>query len=68
MRSRFVDQKFEMYTTRLDKGDLTFLRDLMAESKLTPVVEKTYPISETAQALSYLEQGHARGKLVITVA
>ncbi len=67
MRSRFIDQKFEMYTTRLDKGDLTFLRDLMAEGKLTPVVEKTYPMSETAEALGYLEQGHARGKLVITI-
>jgi NADPH:quinone reductase-like Zn-dependent oxidoreductase len=68
LRSRFLDQKFEMYMTRVSKEDLTFLRDLMAEGKLTPVVEKTYPITQTADALRYLEQGHARGKIVITLA
>jgi NADPH:quinone reductase-like Zn-dependent oxidoreductase len=67
LRSRFIDQKFAMYTTRVDKGDLTFLRDLMLEGKLTPVVEKIYPMSETAEALSYLEEGHARGKIVVAI-
>jgi NADPH:quinone reductase-like Zn-dependent oxidoreductase len=68
LRSRFVDQKFERYTTRFNKTDLTFLRDLMAEGKVTPVVEKTYPVSETAEAVRCLQQGHARGKIVITLA
>jgi NADPH:quinone reductase-like Zn-dependent oxidoreductase len=67
-RSRFIDQKFERYITRFDRADLKFLNDLMAEGKVTPFVEKTYPLTETAEALRYFEQGHARGKLVITIA
>ena len=67
LRSRFVRQKFERYTTMFNKTDLTFLRDLMAEGKVTPVVEKTYPVSETAEAVRYLQQGHVRGKLVINL-
>ena len=67
LRSRFVDQKFERYITTFNKADLAFLRDLMAEGKLTPVVEKTYPLTETAEAVRRLQQGHARGKIVITL-
>jgi NADPH:quinone reductase-like Zn-dependent oxidoreductase len=67
LRSRFVDQKFERYMTTFNKADLGFLRDLMTEGKLTPVVEKTYPISETAEAVRYFQQGHVRGKIVINV-
>ena len=47
--------------------DLTVLRDLMQEGKVTPVIERQYRMSETAEALRYLEEGHARGKLVIQV-
>src|SRR6266550_6213874 len=65
--SRFTDHKFAQYTTRMDQADLKFLSDLMAEGKVKPFVEKTYPITETAEALRYFEQGHARGKIVITV-
>ena len=68
LRSRFVDQKFERYTVTFSKADLALLRDLMAEGKLTPVVEKTYPVSETAEAVRRLQEGHARGKIVITLA
>lgn len=67
LRSRFIDQKFARYTTTMNKGDLTFLRDLMAEGKLTPVVEKTYPISQTVEAVRCFQQGHVRGKIVINV-
>jgi NADPH:quinone reductase-like Zn-dependent oxidoreductase len=67
LRSRFINQKFERYTTTFNKTDLTFLRDLMAEGKVTPVVEKTYPVSETAEAVRYLQQGHVRGKIVINL-
>jgi NADPH:quinone reductase-like Zn-dependent oxidoreductase len=65
--SRFTDHKFAQYTTRMDQADLKFLSDLMAQGKVKPFVEKTYPITETAEALRYFEQGHARGKIVITV-
>jgi D-arabinose 1-dehydrogenase-like Zn-dependent alcohol dehydrogenase len=52
---------------QLGQVDLTFLRDLMTEGKLKPVIEKTYSIGQTADALRYLEEGHARGKIVITL-
>ena len=67
LRSRVGDQKFERYTTSFNKADLTVLRDLMEQGKVTPLVEKTYPVSETSEAVRYLQQGHVRGKLVITM-
>jgi NADPH:quinone reductase-like Zn-dependent oxidoreductase len=39
----------------------------MQESKLTPVIDRDYPMSKTAEALDYLEEGHARGKIVIAI-
>src|SRR6266550_258994 len=66
--SRFTDQKFERYTTTTNQADLKFLSELMAAGKVTPFVEKTYCLRETAEALRYFNEGHTRGKLVITVA
>jgi NADPH:quinone reductase-like Zn-dependent oxidoreductase len=66
--SRFTDHKFAQYTTTMNQADLKFLSDLMAEGKVTPFVEKTYHLAETAEALRYFEQGHARGKIVIAIA
>jgi NADPH:quinone reductase-like Zn-dependent oxidoreductase len=43
------------------------LADLMQSGKVTPVIDRTYKLNETADALRYLEQGHARGKVVITL-
>jgi glycine/D-amino acid oxidase-like deaminating enzyme len=63
-----VDQKFESYVTASNQADLKFLSDLMAEGKVTPFVEKTYSLDQTADALRYFEEGHARGKLVIKIA
>ena len=65
--SRFVGEKFITYIATLNKADLTILGDLMQSGKVTPVIDKTYKLSETPDALRYLEQGHARGKVVITV-
>ncbi len=67
-RSRFVDQKFESYVTTSNQADLKFLGDLVAEGRVTPFVEKTYSLDQTADALRYFEEGHARGKLVIKIA
>src|SRR4051794_8837072 len=66
-RSRFFYQKFERDTTRVNKNELAFFRNLLAEGKVTPVVEKTYQVSKTAEAVRYLQQGHVRGKLVVTI-
>src|SRR5437764_12354488 len=56
--SRFVDQKFVSYVTTLNKEDLTVLSDLMRTGKVTPVIDRTYMLSETAEAMRYFEEGH----------
>jgi NADPH:quinone reductase-like Zn-dependent oxidoreductase len=65
--SRFTNQKFERYATTNNQADLKFLSDLIAEGKVTPFVEKTYRLSEAKEALRYFGEGHARGKIVITI-
>jgi NADPH:quinone reductase-like Zn-dependent oxidoreductase len=47
--------------------DLTYIKDLIEAGKVMPVVDRTYPLSETSEALRYLEEEHARGKVVIIV-
>jgi NADPH:quinone reductase-like Zn-dependent oxidoreductase len=65
-RSKFTSQKFVFYIAKLTKDDLNVLRDLMQSGKVSPVIDRTYKISETQAAVRYLEEGHARGKVVIT--
>ena len=65
--SRFVSQKFMTYLANLNKPDLATLADLMRDGKITPVIDKTYKLTDAPAALTYLETGHARGKVVITV-
>jgi NADPH:quinone reductase-like Zn-dependent oxidoreductase len=67
VRSRFVSQKFIAYIAQFNKKDMMVLADLMQSGKVTPVIERIYRLNETADALRYLETGHARGKVVITV-
>ena len=66
MLSPFVSQKFRMLFAELNHNDLTFLGDLMQSGKVTPVIDRRYTLSEVPEAIKYLEQGHARGKVVIT--
>ena len=54
-------------TVRPNKEDLLFIKELLETGKVVPVIDKRYPLSETAEAIRYLEKGHARGKVVITV-
>ena len=65
--SRFVSQNFVMYVAKPSKKDLTFMRELMEAGKVTPVIDRRYTLSEVPQAMRYMEEGHARGKVVITV-
>jgi NADPH:quinone reductase-like Zn-dependent oxidoreductase len=65
--SWFVSQKFIAYIANLNKADMTILADLMRDRKMTPVIDKTYSLRDVPAALKYLETGHARGKVVITV-
>src|SRR5881275_702486 len=66
-QSKFTSQKFVTYIAKLTKDDLNVLRDFMQAGKLAPVIDRTYKISETQAAVRYLEEGHARGKVVITL-
>lgn len=66
--SPFISQKMSMFMAELNKKDLSILGDLMQAGKVTPVIDRTYPLSQIAEAIRYLEKGHARGKVVITVA
>jgi len=50
-----------------DKEDIAFLIELIEAGKVTPVIDRTYPLSETPEAFRYLDEGHAQGKVVITV-
>jgi NADPH:quinone reductase-like Zn-dependent oxidoreductase len=65
--SRFVSQKSVSFMAKLRREDLTILRDLMETGKVTPVIDRCYSLSEASEAIRYLEQGHARGKVVITL-
>ena len=67
MLSPFVSQKFMFFVADLNQEDLTILGDLMQAGKVTPVIDRRYQLSETAEAIRYVEQGHARGKVVITL-
>jgi len=47
--------------------DLQFVKELIEAGKVTPVIDRTYPLSQAAEAVRYLEEGHARGKVVLTI-
>ena len=65
---RLRDHLFEQAKARkITKEDLIVLKELIEAGKLTPVIDRTYPLSETPAAMRYLEQGHSRGKVVLTV-
>jgi NADPH:quinone reductase-like Zn-dependent oxidoreductase len=55
-------------TAKPNRNDLLILKELIETGKVIPVIDRRYPLSETAEALRYLGAGHARGKVVITVA
>ena len=65
--SWFVSQKQVMVLAKPSKEDLTIMGELMAIGKVTPVIDRCYSLCEVPEAVRYLEAGHARGKVVITV-
>ena len=66
--SPFVSQRLHPFLTRWSKQDLHVVKDLIEAGKVTPVIDRTYPLSEAPEAIRHLEGGHARGKIVSTVA
>src|SRR3989454_3909922 len=65
--SPFVSQKMGMMMADPSQKDLAVLADMIQSGKVKPVIDRTYKLSEVPEAIRYLEQGHARGKVVITV-
>jgi len=67
MLSRLSSRKLIVFLARINQADLTYLGELMASRKVTPVIDRRYPLSELPGAIRYLETGHARGKVVIAL-
>ncbi len=65
--SCFVSQSLRFFMARIDAADLSALGELVASGKTTPVIDRSYRLSEVAEALWYLEEGRARGKVIITL-
>ena len=55
------------FIAKSNKEDLVVLQELLETGKVRPVIDRTYPLSQAPDAIRYLEEGHARGKVVITV-
>jgi NADPH:quinone reductase-like Zn-dependent oxidoreductase len=67
MLARTGKQKMSFFIANPNRKDLEFLGELLETGKVVPVIDKCYPLADTAEAFRYLEEGHARGKVVITV-
>jgi NADPH:quinone reductase-like Zn-dependent oxidoreductase len=65
--SPFARQNFRRFLSKPNHKDLVVLKDLAESGKLRPVIDRTYALSETAEALSYIETGHVSGKVVVTI-
>jgi NADPH:quinone reductase-like Zn-dependent oxidoreductase len=60
-------KKMRFFIAKINKKDLVLLKDLLEAGKVVPVIDRRYPLSEVAEAIRYLEEGHARGKVVMTL-
>jgi NADPH:quinone reductase-like Zn-dependent oxidoreductase len=65
--SRIGKKKMPFLMARVNRVDLDYLASLVAAGTLVPVIDRRYPLRDAAEALRYLEQGHAAGKVVITM-
>ena len=65
--SPFLRQEFRFFIAKMNRDDLTTLGEMIKAGTITPVIDRRYPLAETAAAIAYVEEGHARGKVVITV-
>ena len=67
LASKFVSQRLTMLTSKERGEDFEALRELIEAGKVTPVIDRIYPLNEAPEAIRYLQEGHARGKIVLTV-
>ena len=61
------NKKIGSFLAKINQKDLAFMRELLAAGKVKPVIDRRYRLSETAKALRYIGEGHAQGKIVITM-
>jgi NADPH:quinone reductase-like Zn-dependent oxidoreductase len=67
IRARLLKQRVKFFVAAVSKDDMNLLKELIEAGKVTPVIDRTYPLDEVPKALHRIEQGHARGKIVITI-
>jgi len=67
VKSAFVSQKFVSLIAKSNQDDLTAIGALIEEGKITPVIDRIYSLSEVAEAVSHVEAGHARGKVLVSL-
>jgi len=67
LMSRIGSKKTCFFIAKINQKDLVFLKGLLETGKVVPVIDRRYPLSDAAEALRYLEQRHAQGKIVLTV-
>jgi len=65
--SRFRRQKLVSYIAKHNNADLVALKELIEAGKVTPIIDRTFPLREVPEAIRYLGEGHPRAKIVITV-
>ena len=65
--SPLVSQKLGTFISSENSDDLEALTELVESGKVTPAIDRAYPLSETPAAIGYVQEGHARGKVVITI-
>jgi NADPH:quinone reductase-like Zn-dependent oxidoreductase len=65
-RSLLLRQKLKFFTANINRDDLATFGELITAGKVTPVIDRLYPLSRTADAMAYAEEGHARAKIIIT--
>ncbi len=67
LSSVFRSQTMTPMLAKVEQADLVVLKELVEAGEITPVIDRTYPLSELSEAMRYLEEGHAKGKVVVTV-
>ncbi len=67
LTSIFVSQRLRTFEATTTQADLNVVKDLVEAATIKPIIDRTYPLDQAAEAVRYVEQGHARGKVVITV-
>jgi len=67
LRSRFISQRMLPFLAQQTRDDLLVLKELIEAGRIVPVIDRAFPLPEAANAIRYLEAGHVRGKVVVTV-